>query len=138
MKKALMVMVLAIAGMMLWGSSCRKNDGAMLAGREKDLRPRVIKYHDLIKWRDYQGAVELVAPAKHGEFMSFAQWANEQGIRIEDYAINDLVLEPTGARASVTVHRAFFRLPSVTVQVKDITQEWVLIEDGWYLAGPPY
>jgi hypothetical protein len=138
MKKLNYLIVLAAAGLMMGGSSCEKNNPVRLANRETELRQRVQKYHDLIKWRDYQSAVELVAPDKRGEFMSFAQWANEQGIRIEDYVINEVVMEPSAERAAITIHRAFYRLPSVTVQVKDITQEWVLIDGGWYVAGPPY
>ena len=108
-----------------------------LRSRQNDLDDRVTKYHDLFRWRDYEGASQLVQPSVRRDFMAAAE-ALRQDLNVTDYKVNRITLAESGREATVIVTRSFFKMPSVTVQQQELRQRWLLVQGDWYLAGPPY
>jgi len=111
--------------------------GMKLRSQSKNLDERVTKYHDSFRWRDYEGASELVQPSMRRDFRAAAE-AVQHDLNVTDYQINRISLAESGREATVVVTRGFFKMPSVTVQQQELRQRWIQIQGDWYLAGPPY
>jgi len=111
--------------------------GMNLHSQPKNLDECVTKYHDSFRWRDYEGASELVQPSLRRDFLAATE-VGARDLNVTDYKIDRINPAESGREATVVVTRSFFKMPSVTLQQQELRQRWILLQGHWYLAGPPY
>lgn len=124
-----------LAAMFLSGP-CEK-DQYSAAARQAELGKRVQAYHERFAWRDYEAASQFVLREMRGDFMTYAD-SLRRGYTVEGFALRGVKFNDKSDQAAVVVRRSFIQAPSVYLETKDITQEWVFKNNGWYLSGPPY
>ena len=126
--------VTAIVLILVFGCADRE---AKIARSKIQLIEQVDQYHDSFFWHDYNRASLFVAPEMRSDFLDFSKDLR-RGFTLEEFTIKEVQMSPTGERAAVVVERSCATAPSVTLQSQELTQEWVLRDGAWYLAGPPY
>ncbi len=102
-----------------------------------DLESKVKIYNEGFFWRDYETISLMVLPSRRRDFLNYCEELG-RGYTQDEFKIMEIQMNPTKDKAVVVVKRKFIMPPSVILQTKEITQEWVLYEGEWYLSGPPY
>ena len=111
--------------------------GLRLWMEQGKLDERLIKYHDLYRWRNYEAASSYLLPAVRKDFLAAAE-AQHGDLNVAEYEIQHVAIGPSGREATVLVSRSFFKMPSATLQQQNLEQRWLLVQGDWYLSGPPY
>ncbi len=97
----------------------------------------LVKYHDAIRWRDYDIAMQFIVPVERDNFMEYVESVKGR-MMVESYEVVKVDLDNEKFEADVVVKRIGSLLPSVTVKEDELEQHWVLVGKAWYLAGPPF
>ncbi len=95
------------------------------------------RYHEALRWQDYESARKYVLPAALPAFDQFVKQSTGN-LTVADYTISDAELGDEGYSARVTVKRIYTLAPSATQKEDNMVQTWKLIAGQWLLSGPPF
>jgi len=95
------------------------------------------RYHNAIRWRDYETAKMMIAPRSYAAFDRFVD-ENRGTLNVSEYKIGKLVIKDRGNKAEIKVERTFFMSSSMKEQKEELLQTWYLIDGKWCLSGPPF
>ncbi len=94
----------------LAGSGCahaQKQDRASL------MRSTAERFHQLVRWNDFQGAAGLLTPERQPGFLEARErLEDEKNLTVSDYELLELVLGEDGEQGEVLSKMSWFRLPS--------------------------
>lgn len=111
-------------------------------GTPETLRPTAERFHQLVRWRDYRGALDLLVPERREAFQRSLQSSDEEkDLTVTDYQLEEVQLLDGGQRARVTSRISWVRLPSVSERSELVTSEYVFREGLWLLErqqGGPF
>lgn len=99
-------------------------------------------FHQRIRWRDYRGAAELIAPERRPAFQAARDaLRDERDLSITDYQLEDARLSADGSSGVVVSRVSWTRLPSLSELNELVTSEFVLRDGAWMIArqsGGPF
>lgn len=108
----------------------------------ESLKAAADTFHQRIRWRDFRGAAELIAPERRAAFQSARDaLRDERDLSITDYQLEDVRLSADGSSAVVVSRVSWTRLPSLSEASQLVTSEFVLRDGAWLLAhqsGGPF
>jgi len=108
----------------------------------ESLKAAADTFHQRIRWRDFRGASELIAPEQRAAFQAARdQLRDERDLSITDYQLEDARLSADGSTAVVVSRVSWTRLPSLSEASQLVTSEFVLRDGAWLLAhqsGGPF
>ncbi len=133
MRKKYVIIVMTM--LMVFGVSC--DSMRHLDPNYETLDERIDSYHKAYQWRQYQKASYYVIPHMRNDFTTTMDQFVDT-LNMDSYRIGVIEENEEGDEATVTAHRSYFIVPSITLQHDTLKQTWVLIEGEWYLSGPPY
>jgi hypothetical protein len=113
-----------------------------LANAISGLKPTAESFFERARWRDFQGAKELLVPEKRDAFSAARiRLRDDRDLSIADYEMLEARLEPDGKRAVVVTRMSWARLPSLTENSETVVSEFVAVGAQWLLArqtGGPF
>ena len=128
MKKTVIASVLLLTFISLFLlNGCAKKKQAKL------LQLRVTQYNDLIRWREYDKAVDFVQDKE--KFMAEMERKGND-YQVIDYSVSEIKHELGDTKAFAIIEREYHVLPSVTIKNEKITQVWEFTNKNWYLVSP--
>lgn len=99
------------------------------------LKPAVETFHERIRWKDFRGAAELIAPERRAAFeRAVRERRDDKDLQINDYELEDAKISEDGLSAEVASRISWTRLPSSTVQEELVISHFVLRGMTWFLA----
>ena len=108
----------------------------------ESLKAAADTFHERIRWRDFRGASELIAPERRAAFQAARDsQRDERDLSITDYQLEDARLSADGSTALVISRMSWMRLPSLSETTQLVTSEFVLRDGSWLLArqsGGPF
>jgi hypothetical protein len=107
------------------------------AGRAKMLDDVSLDYNKFIRWQEWERASDFVRPGEQSAFKEKLQEV-EDTLRITEFEIQDMRVDPKGQSATVKVLYRYYRLPSITERKMFIRQHWTWFEQGnrWVIDEP--
>jgi hypothetical protein len=93
-----------------------------------------------LRFQDYGGAAQLVAPAKRQAFLA-ARRREGNDLTITDMEVLDVQMSQDAKHAMVTSRMRWVKLPSATEVTAEVHESWVATGNGWVLvslAGGPF
>jgi hypothetical protein len=106
------------------------------ATRLEELRSAADGFHQRIRWKDFRGAAELVAPERRVAFERARRSQNDdRDLSITDYEIENISLSADASSATVISRLSWTRLPSVSEHSEVVTSEFALREGAWVLCA---
>ena len=135
MKKLNLIWIALFAAALIFSGSCSK--APHLKAGYVPPEEIVTKFHDALRWQDYDAARAFVSPKALKAFEEFSD-KNENKLNIVEYKIVNIDVTEGGYTAKVKIRRNFFVVPSVTSQELEFIQTWELVGGRWLLSGPPF
>jgi len=103
-------------------------------GNPSTLKPRIEKFHQAIRWKDFPGAAKLLQPEKRALFLNARLQANDvNDLSITDYELEQAELSADGKTAVCTSRLSWFRLPQISEQSALVKSYFVWENKNWYL-----
>jgi hypothetical protein len=93
-----------------------------------------------LRFQDYGGAAQLVAPAKRQAFLA-ARRREGNDLTITDMEVIDVQMAQDAKQAMVVSRMRWVKLPSATEVTAEVRESWVATGNGWVLlslAGGPF
>lgn len=91
------------------------------------------KFHELVRWKDFRGASELVVPERRAAFLKASHDA-ERDLSVTDYEVQSPKWGDDKHKASVVSRLRWVMLPSPTENDAEVTSDWVDYRGTWLLA----
>ncbi|MCL2258850.1 MAG: hypothetical protein FWC18_03365 [Cystobacterineae bacterium] len=103
-------------------------------GNLSTLKPRIEKFHQAIRWKDFSTASKLLHPTKQTLFLNARFQANDiNDLSITDYELEEAEVSTDGKTAVCTSRLSWFRLPHATEQSALVKSHFVWENKNWYL-----
>ncbi|MCL2013077.1 MAG: hypothetical protein FWG75_09865 [Cystobacterineae bacterium] len=104
------------------------------AAKLSTLKPRLEKFHQAIRWKDFSAASKLLHPEQQTLFLN-ARFQNNDinNLSITDYELEEAELLPDGKTAVCTSRLFWFRLPHINEQTALVRSYFVWENKNWYL-----
>lgn len=100
------------------------------------LKPTVERFHQAIRWKDFQSAARIIVPERRKDFQKARIELNdEKDLSITDYEIVDVKLSPDGNQATIQSRVQWMRLPSASERTALVTSEFVFRDGAWLLES---
>jgi hypothetical protein len=84
-------------------------------------------YNSAFRWQDYKQASGYISPAIQSEFWKEAD-AFLKNVRIMDYEIRSVDIDPSGLRGTVVLNCRFYLTKEPSLKTKLINQTWQYLE----------
>ncbi|MFP2963724.1 hypothetical protein ACLEPN_39865 [Myxococcus sp. 1LA] len=100
------------------------------------LKPTVERFHQSVRWKDFQGASRIIVPERRKDFQKARIELNDdKDLSITDYEIVDVKLSEDGHRATIQSRIQWMRLPSASERTALVTSEFVFRDGAWQLES---
>jgi len=104
------------------------------AANPATLKPRVEKFHQAIRWKDFPAASKLLSPEKQALFMDARLQFNDlQDLSITDYELEQAEISADGKTAVCSSRISWFRLPQLIEHTALVKSHFVWENKNWYL-----
>jgi len=98
------------------------------------LKPRIEKFHQAIRWKDFSAASKLLAADKQALFLNARLHSNDiNNLSITDYELEHAEISDDGTTAVCTSRISWFRLPQVQEHSALVRSYFVWENKNWYL-----
>ena len=99
-----------------------------------EYRRAVEDFNDAIRWRDFNGGANSVAPQHLDAYWKLADALNEY-IRVADYQIQQIDFNQKARSGMVALRFRYYHPQDPKMRTKDFHQKWVYDEAGknWYV-----
>lgn len=95
------------------------------------LQDSVEAYNDAYRWKNYERAALFLPPEVRAPFLATYE-EDDKALHVEGYRILRADLQGEEA-ARVVIRVRFMQLPSVTLETKDLVQNWHKVASRWIL-----
>ena len=108
----------------------------------KDLKHASDAFFQSVRWNDFVGTGQLLVPSLRGPYFTARdQQKDERDLNIADCETLDIQMTPDRRHGVVLARVQWTRLPSVTLQTKTVTTDFVYENDAWMverMRGGPF
>jgi hypothetical protein len=118
--------LIALPIVLLTLSACNQH-----AGNPSTLKPRIEKFHQAIRWKDFSAASKLLRPEKQALFLNARLQDND--LSITDYELEQAEISADGTTAVCTSRLSWFRLPQISEHSALVRSHFVWENKNWYL-----
>jgi hypothetical protein len=106
------------------------------ATRLEELRTAADLFHQRIRWRDFRGAAEMVAPERRLAFERARKTQHDdRDLSITDYEIENIHLSADSSSATVTSRLSWTHLPSLSEHSELVNSQFALRDGSWFLCA---
>jgi len=100
------------------------------------LQPRIEKFHQAIRWKDFTAASKLLKPEKQALFLNARLQFNDfTDLSITDYELEHAEILADGKTALCTSRISWFRLPHMSERSALVRSYFVWENKNWYLKA---
>ncbi|MCL2626637.1 MAG: hypothetical protein FWD46_07485 [Cystobacterineae bacterium] len=104
------------------------------AGNLSTLKPRIEKFHQAIRWKDFSAASKILQPQKQSLFLNARLQSNDiHDLSITDYELEEAEVSTDGKTAVCTSRLSWFHLPHINEQNALVRSHFVWENKNWYL-----
>ncbi|AEI65411.1 hypothetical protein [Corallococcus macrosporus] len=100
------------------------------------LKPTVERFHQAIRWKDFQSASRIIVPERRKDFQKARIELNDdKDLSITDYEVVDVKVSADGNQATIQSRIQWMRLPSASERTALVTSEFVFRDGAWQLES---
>jgi hypothetical protein len=122
---------LSAAVVLLLGLACSHSVFEASAGQ---LKSDAGDFEKSLRFQDYGGAAQLVAPARRQAFLA-ARRKEANDLTITDMEVIDVQMSLDGKQAAVLARMRWVKLPSVSEVTAEVREHWVASGTAWQLLS---